>query len=95
MVLTSLSIIRFFVRRGEATPTIVVSAGVAVAGLGAVATMATIRFDLMAGASGGWVAALPLAVPLAGLAGMVLIARPSAPAGSPFEDSGAPEGLRP
>ena len=40
-----------------------------------VAAMATARFNLMSGASAGWVAMLPLAIPLAGLAGVVLAAR--------------------
>lgn len=90
MVLTSLSIIRFFVRQGETTPIILVSAIAAVIGLGAVAVMATARFDLMIGESEGWVALLPLAIPLAGLAGIALTVTRSAPDGSPIEGSSLP-----
>lgn len=88
MVMTSLAIISYFVRQGEGTPIIFVSTLAAVVGLGAVAVMATLRFDLMAGASGGVAALLPLAIPLAGLVGIVLAAKLRGAGRSPSEASG-------
>lgn len=75
MVMTSLAIVRYFVRQGTARPLVLAATLAAVVGLGTVAVMATLRFDLLAGSSGGWAALLPLAIPLAGLAGIALAAK--------------------
>lgn len=70
MVLTSVSIIAYFLRLPGLRPAIIASSLVAAIGLGAVTLMATMRFDLMAGADAGWVVALPLAILLAALVGI-------------------------